>query len=111
MYNNNEKYYLINPKWIIDYKKYYNYDNLCDLLLEINFSNLDECLQDIKNNYVLYSDHTLNFDNKELSDDLSNMNNFNCVVEKIHDISFIGEGIIYSKIFELIKKLYSNKTK
>ena len=33
-FNNKEKYYLINPEWIQNFKKYYNYERLYDLLLK-----------------------------------------------------------------------------
>ena len=111
IFNNDEKYYLIKPQWILDYKKYYNYENLNNLLLKRNISNLDECLNDIENNYDLYKD-TLDFEKKELSDDLSNYKKINCGVRTKYDIKFITEGLIFSsKIIELIKKIYKDKLK
>ena len=111
IFNNDEKYYLIKPQWILDYKKYYNYENLNNLLLKRNISNLDDCLNDIENNYDLYKD-TLDFEKKELSDDLSDYKNINCGFAKLYDTTFIVKGkIISANIIDLMKKMYKDKLK
>ena len=113
--NNEEEYCLINPHWLKNLKKFYNYENLYSLLKknknnyqEIKYINLDDKINDIIN-YCL-NKNTLNFDKKKLSNDLTKILKINCFIKKIDNINFLLEGIIIpNKIIELIKKLLDNQ--
>ena len=113
-FHNNEKYYLINPKWLIDYKKYYNYEKLYNILsnqkenYSINFNNLENNIDYIINNYNFNKD-ILNYEKKELSKELIDIKAINCSITRKYNIEFIFKSIIIPfKIMELIKKCYNN---
>ena len=122
LFNNNEKYYLINPEWFECLKDYYNYANLSNYLQNnmkfnsVNYNNLDEHkVKAIINDYYL-NENILNFKNTELSSDLAKIENVNCVLnnnfKNFNNILFILEGIIIpEKIMKLIKQLDDNLLK
>ena len=116
VFDDNEKYYLINPQWLQMYKNYYNYDKLNKLLKTkqrnsmIKYNNLDKnykfIIKEVKNKYLLY------FDRKELSEDLLDIKQINCFLIRQKNILFIKEGVIFpSKIIELIKQIHKNISK
>ena len=119
LFNNNEKYYLINPEWLIKFKEYYNYRNLSYSLKNnkkfnsLNYNNLDDIkIDDIINEF--YSNKTiLNFQNVELSPYLKEIKNANCILnnkfKSFNNTLFILEGIIIPyKIMKINKKLDTN---
>ena len=105
-----EKYYLINPNWLKDYKIYYNYDNLYNKLIEkyknnisINYNNIEIYINNIVNQFL--NKDVLNFDKDELSQNLIDMKKINCFVIMKYEIKYIFNGVIIpSKIIDLIKK-------
>ena len=111
-FNNNEEYYLINPKWLINFKEYYNYEKLYNLLSSqnnnnsINYNNLDDNIDYIINNYNFNKD-ILNFEKKELSEELIDIINIKCKFIKKYNKAFMVESIIFpSTIMELIINCY-----
>ena len=116
-FNNKEKYYLINPEWIQNFKKYYNYEKLYVLLLKeyenkkyIDYNNLYKYIDEIILNF--YNNNILNYDKTKLSEDLINIKKMNCIANKKYNIIYLVEGMIYhSKIINLIKNLFSNISK
>ena len=76
VFKENEDIYLINPKWIEELKKYYDFDNFFESFNEqknennnkINYNNLSEFF----NNIVNYRNN-INFKEKELFDDLKSI--------------------------------------
>ena len=119
LFNNNEKYYLINPEWLNKLKDFYNYRNLSYSLKSnkkfhsVNYNNLDENkINDIINDYYLKKS-ILNFQNTELPPYLKEISHANCVLnnkfKSFNNILFILEGIIIpDKIMKLIKTLDAN---
>ena len=103
------KYCLINPQWFNNFKKYYNYEKLWDLLNKnskeisnVNYQNIDECIDDIIKLYS--SKNTLNFNRKQLSEELIDIKNITCFLINKFGIKFILEGVIIPvKIMKLIK--------
>ena len=66
---------LINPDWFIEFKDYYNYEMINDLLNEyenekkgINYSNIDKYINEI----LLYMKDKIKFDKIELPEELVN---------------------------------------
>ena len=108
-FNNDENYYLINPYWIENCKKYYNYEKFYHLLLNINkrnnsinYNNLEIFYEKI----FIELFQNINFEDKELSQDLLKTKNINCSVKRNYDILYIHEGFIFPlKIIQLIKNL------
>ena len=110
----NEKYYLINPDWTNNFKKYFNCEEIYKSLLYINqrnknnitYNNLDNHFKDVYNE-ILYKN--VNFKEKELPNDLKDRKAINCKLrrEKNIDIPFISNGLIFpSTIIELIIDLH-----
>ena len=111
-FNSNEKYYLINPKWLLNFKKYCGCERLYHLLSSqnnnnsINYNNLDDNIDYIINNYNFNKD-ILNYEKKELSEELIDIKRINCSITRKYNIVFMVESIIFpSKIMELIKTCY-----
>ena len=109
-FNQKQKYYLINPEWLNDYKNYYNYQKLYNLLSKqkhnnnsINYNNLDNNIDYIIKNYNFNKD-ILDFEKRELPEELNNGEKINCDYNEIEEISFISESIIFPfKIMDLIQ--------
>ena len=116
--NEKQKYYFVDPNWLNKYKEYYNYAKFYEMInafymknSKINYSNLDKNINYIINDFL--EKDTLNFDKKELSKDLREINNIRI---KILNIKFVKNAIIVpSKIMNIIIKwnknivLYSKK--
>ena len=119
LFNNNEKYCLINPEWLQKFKEYYNYRNLSYSLKNnnkynsLNYNNLDENkINDIINDYYL-NENILNFQKAKLSPYLKEISHANCILnnnfKSFNNTLFILEGIIIpDKIMKLIKTLDTN---
>ena len=108
-FSDKKKYCLINPQWLNNLKKFYNYEKLYNLLNKnskdisnVNYKNIDESIDDI---IKVYSDkNTLNFNRKHLSEELTDIKNITCFLLKKFGIKFILEGVIMPvKIMKLIK--------
>ena len=108
-FSDKKKYCLINPQWLTNFKKFYNYEKLYNLLNKnskdisnVNYKNIDESIDDI---IKVYSNkNTLNFNKKQLSEELTDIKNITCFLLKKFEIKFIMEGIIMPvKIMKLIK--------
>ena len=107
-----DTFYLVNPNWINDFKKHYNYQRFFDILNNyykqnngINYFNVDSVINDIKSKIKDIKINKLN-----LSEDLLNKEKIRPPLEqkfkvKYYKISFI----IPSKIMNLIIKLFTNK--
>lgn len=113
IFNNEEKYCLINPQWLNDFKQYYNYEKLYKALynnknnLKLDYTNLDEKVINIINDYI--NKDNLDFNKKELSQELTDIKNITCFLYNKFNIKFIYEGkIIPIKIMNLINK-WNNK--
>ena len=110
-FDNNEKYYLINPKWLKMYKNYYNYDDLLKFL-KTNKRNNSICYNNLEDKYKNIIDEVvdkkiINFEKKELSEDLLGIKQINCFVIRQYNIFFVKEGIIFpSKIMQLILQIH-----
>ena len=109
IFNNKEKYYIINPNWIDAYKKYYNYIQLENLLKkefkDINFFDLDKSINDIAIN-CLKNKNILNFGKKDLTQELKK--NILYITEKHYDIIHLSKGLIIpSKIMNRIKNIHN----
>ena len=109
IFNNNEKYYIINPQWLNNYKNYYNYENLNNFLKQnnnqlINYNNLDKYIDSIVDDYLKFNDILLNSEKRQLPTELKKNIEYT-VIKKFH-IPFIFKGIIIPlKIMNRIKKL------
>jgi hypothetical protein len=75
IFSNSQSFNLINPEWFINFKAYYNYEIMNELLDEyenekkgINYSNLEKNINEI----LLYIKDKINVDKIELSDELIN---------------------------------------
>ena len=108
-FSDKKKYCLINPQWLSNLKKYYNYEKLSNLLNKnskefsnVNYKNIDESIDDI---IKVYSNkNTLNFNRKQLSEELTDIKNITCFLLKKFGIKFIFEGVIMPvKIMKLMK--------
>ena len=115
IFKENENYYLIKSNWIINLKKYYNYQILSKLLdnykkqlgqkeILLDFNNFEKYIYDIK----LYLDENkFNSINKELYKDLTNnkeINAFPFQTEKTNLIYYSKCYIINSRIKEIMRK-------
>ena len=108
-FSDKKKYCLINPQWLTNLKKFYNYEKLCNLLNKnskdisnVNYKNIDEYIDDIIRVYS--NKNTLNFNRKQLSEELTDIKNITCFLLKKFEIKFILEGkIMPVKIMKLIK--------
>ena len=106
-----DTFYLVNPNWINDFKKHYNYQGFFDILNnyykqnnDINYFDVDNVINDIKSKIK-----DININKLNLSEDLLNKEKIRPPLEqkfkvKYYKISFI----IPSKIMNLIKKLFTN---
>ena len=108
--NKNNNFYLINPDWLKNLKKFYNYDKI------------QKNLESIGNNYNyneidLFIDNFVNILSKEeilakdavFPDDLKKVNKISTSLIKINDIIFTAPGIILpSKIMDIIKSWDEN---
>ena len=115
-FDNYEKYYLINPQWLQNYKNYYNYENLYNFLETnkrkniINYNNLEQYYEYIKDEVI--NNNCIYFEKKELPELLLGKRQINCHLIRRYDFPFIMEGIIFpSKILELIKHNHKNLPK
>ena len=108
-FNDKRKYCLINPQWYNNLKKYYNYEKLYNLLntndkdnSNVNYKNIDENIDSIIKANL--NKNTLNFNRKQLSEELTDIKNITCFLLKKFGIKFIFEGVIVPvKIMKLIK--------
>ena len=83
-----EKYYLINPDWIDNFKNYYNYEKCYNLLLNIqkrnkfiNYNNIEKYFGKMYNEL-----NNINIEEKELSKDLCDSKKINCGIIKKNNI-------------------------
>ena len=100
IFNNKEIYYIINPDWLANYKKYYNYEQLENLLKKenknINYFKLVNCLKNV---------NILNFEKKDLSQELKT--NIAYIITSNYNISYLLKGLIIpSKIIKIIKNIH-----
>ena len=110
LFNDKRKYCLINPQWLNNLKNYYNYEKLCSLLNknckenpDVNYKNIDDYIDDIIKANL--NKNTLNFNRKQLSEELTDIKNITCFLLKKFGIKFIFEGVIFPvKIMKLIKE-------
>jgi hypothetical protein len=110
LFNDKRKYCLINPQWLNNLKNYYNYEKLCSILNknckenpDVNYKNIDDYIDDIIKANL--NKNTLNFNRKQLSEELTDIKNITCFLLKKFGIKFIFEGIIFPvKIMKLIKE-------
>ena len=111
IFNNHKKYYVINPQWLDNYKEYYNYGNLYNLLRQnenksINYNNIDTDIDNLIDNFLKNND-ILNFEKRQLSAYL--MKKIIYDIKTRFDIPLISKGIIIpSKIMKIIKKWNQN---
>ena len=86
-FSDKRKYCLINPQWLNDLKNYYNYEKLCNLLdknckdsPDVNYKNIDDNIDDIIKANL--NKNTLNFNRKQLSEELTDIKNITCFLLK-----------------------------
>ena len=109
-FNENEKYCLINPEWIANFKNYYNYEKFEDLLSGIykrnnflNYNNLENYFEKISNELLNYN---INIEEKVLLQDLVDCKKINCGVQRRNEILFIFKGFIFPvKIIKLMENI------
>ena len=121
IFNKKENYYLIKSNWIINFKKYYDYQTLSKLLnnfklnddkqdILINSNNFEKYISDIK---TYLDKKKFNSVNKEIFKDLINNNEIAAFPYKLKNTSLIYLKdcyIINSKIMNIIKKyLFGDK--
>ena len=106
-FNLEEKYYLINQKWLNNYLENYDYSKVLQILKnlvqnksKINYNNISLYIKSFAN--TLAKKNLINF-NKEKSADLGNINNIFAIEDNINYEKFSNCYIIPSKIIELIK--------
>ena len=109
IFRKKDRYYIINPDWIEKYKKYYNYEQLENVLKKenkhINYFNLIKFYDDISNN-CLKNKNILNFEKKELSQELKK--NISYIIKKNYNIFHLLKGLIIpSKIMNIIKNIHN----
>ena len=84
-FNDDEKYYLINPVWISEYKNKFNYEEISKSLLNINEKHKNFCYNNLDDNFnYIYNEllcTNINFKEKELGRNLPDLNNINCSVK------------------------------
>ena len=96
IFNEKERYYLINPKWIDQYKKYYNYEKIRTLLNNINNDNINYYnSDDFTNKLIKTVKDEINFNKLKLPEDLLNK-------DKIEPPIIIKEKIKYYKLSYII---------
>ena len=102
-----QKFYLINPDWLIEFKNNYNYEKINELLSnydksnKIDYSNLDQNMNDI----LLYSKNKIKIDKIELSDNLMNNDYINPPLLKNNNINYYDKfHIIPFEIMNSIKE-------
>ena len=105
-YNSDKDFYLINPEWIKNFKKFYNYDKLEKKLksfsTQCNYHNLDSEIEFIINNL---SKENI-FKNAEFFRGLKEINCIMTNLIKMNNITFTSHGIIIpAKIMNIIKNL------
>ena len=113
IFNKKELYYIINPNWLNDYKKYYNYQTLENLLkkenIDFNFLNMDKSNKSIADivNICIKNKNILNFNKKDLSQELiKNISQYKFI--STHGITYLVKGLIIpSKIMNIIKKIHN----
>ena len=113
IFKKKDRYYIINPYWLYNYKQYYNYEQLENLLKKenknINYFNLDKYYNNIAQN-CLKNDNILNFEKKELSQELRT--NISYIIKKDYDIHHFFKGLIMpSKIMNIIKSIHNINNK
>ena len=106
-FNLEEKYYLINQKWLLNYLENYDYSKVLQVLInlskvnsKINYNNVSVYIKSFVN--TLVKKNLINF-NKEKSADLENINNIFAIEDNTNYEKFSNCYIIPSKIIELIK--------
>ena len=125
IFSKTQNFYLINPDWLIEFKNNYNYEKIYELLSnydksnKIEYSNLDQNMNDL----LLYSKNKIKIDKIELSDNLMNndyinppllKNNNIIYYDKFHIIPFeimnsIKENILGSNITVEPKEIFLSK--
>ena len=101
IFNRKEYYYIINPDWLDDYKRFYNYEQLENLLKKenkpINYFNSGKFL---KNSNIL------NFGKKDFSQELNTCISY--IVTSNYKIIHLLKGLIIpSKIMNIIKNIHN----
>ena len=93
-FSDKKKYCLINPQWLTDFKDFYNYEKLSNLLNKnskdisnVNYKNIDEAIDEIIKLYS--SKNTLNFNKKQLSEELTDIKNITCFLLNKFGIKFL----------------------
>ena len=105
-------FYLVNPNWINNFKKYYNYQGFLSILnnyykqkADINYYNVDREI----NNIILKA-KDITFNKLKLSEDLLNREKIKPPLEEKYKVKYYKLSfIIPSKIMNLIKYLFANK--
>ena len=112
IFNENQKCYLINPEWLKNFKEYYNYQNLYNLLNNNNqynnlyYYDLDKQIDNIIK--ISLKNDILNLKSYEISKEIFNSENIRIsLINK--NYYFTNCYIINFKIIDLIKKyIYKN---
>ena len=93
IFNKDNTYFLINPKWMIKFKNYYNYHQLYNLIIEINrnnalnYCNLDKKIDSLIKSCLKKEKEIKIFEKAEIYKELLNYE-INSSFRKIEDITF-----------------------
>ena len=125
IYNIDQQYYLINPDWLKEFKKYYNYQNLYKLIIKdqkynnIKFNQLKSQIENIINFYI--NKNIIYIEKRKLNEYLASVNNINkgkriknyyiahsSIIDIIKPYLSINEGIAFEpkNLFIKDKKIY-----
>jgi len=125
IYNIDQQYYLINPDWLKEFKKYYNYQNLYKLIIKdqkynyLKFNQLKSQIDNIINFYI--NKNIINIEKRKLNEYLACVNNINegkriknyyiahsSIIDIIKPYLSINEGIAFEpkNLFIKDKKIY-----
>ena len=106
----NENYYLINNDWMVNFKKYYNYESLYIKLKkgeEINYNNLNQ-----KFEYIYSTKSALDYNLKNLYEEINNVDKIKAIQSSNSKIPFENAHnayIINSQMKELIESILDKR--
>ena len=110
IFNNNEKYYLINPDWLIQFKKIYSYNKFAQILIvkEKNYNYSYNNIDNEIDNIIAFVHDQIKFQKNPINNNLKGIiTSINMYKQNNNDISYISRGIIFpSKIMNIIKNVY-----
>ena len=109
IFKNNNRFYLMNPKWFNNFKDFYEYSNINKTLTSyhknINFNNYEENINDIID--IFSNNNNLQLKQTELNEYLSNIDKIRVSQKLIENITYITNCyIVPFKIINMMNKIF-----